>query len=91
MNARDKHVAMITPAICVADRASVIDWMRVSADLDAQGHAVIAGLISPAECDALAALYSNDAIFRSRVVMAEQRPRMQTRPMVVPLRQGDAR
>jgi uncharacterized protein len=48
-----------------------IEWERVARDLDAQGSAVIERLISPKECAALAALYPNDALFRSRVVMAK--------------------
>jgi uncharacterized protein len=39
-------------------------------DLDAAGCAVIAGLLKPAECDALSALYAEEGGFRSRVVMA---------------------
>jgi hypothetical protein len=46
-----------------------IDWSRVSSDLDAQGSAVIDNLISPAECNDLAALYQAEERFRSRVVM----------------------
>ena len=46
------------------------DWPRVSTDLDARGAAVIEGLLSPAACEALAALYTDDDRFRSRVVMA---------------------
>jgi hypothetical protein len=48
-----------------------IDWPRVTRDLDAQGSAVIERLIPPKECAAVAALYANDALFRSRVVMAK--------------------
>jgi hypothetical protein len=43
----------------------------VSKDLDAQGCAMIEGLITPEECDALAGLYPEDGIFRSRVVMGQ--------------------
>ena len=39
-------------------------------DLDAQGCAVLSGLLSPDECVAVARLYPDDAHFRSRVVMA---------------------
>jgi uncharacterized protein len=39
-------------------------------DLDATGCAVIAGLLKPAECDALSGLYAEEGGFRSRVVMA---------------------
>jgi uncharacterized protein len=38
--------------------------------LDAQGWAVLEQLISPAQCQALAALYADPRQFRSRVVMA---------------------
>jgi uncharacterized protein len=48
----------------------LVDWQRISAELDADGSAVVEGLVSPEECDDLAALYPDDARFRSRVVMA---------------------
>ena len=47
-----------------------IDWKRVGEELDAQGNAVIEGLLAPASCSALSALYGEPALFRSRVVMA---------------------
>ena len=47
-----------------------IDWERLSADLDERGSAVIERLFSPRECRSLAALYEQDSLFRSRVVMA---------------------
>ena len=50
-------------------RVRTFDWERVSQDLDTQGSAVIEGLLSPDECQALAGLYSKDDTFRSRVVM----------------------
>ncbi|MEX0805432.1 MAG: 2OG-Fe(II) oxygenase [Candidatus Binatia bacterium] len=53
-----------------AARLETFDWGRVSQDLDAQGSAVIEELLSPDECQALAALYPKDDIFRSHVVMA---------------------
>jgi len=46
------------------------DWARIGVELDAQGCAVLENLISPDECDELAAAYVDDALFRSRVVMA---------------------
>src|SRR2546429_8871863 len=49
---------------------SMIDWARVSSELDSHGSAVIARLISASECDALAAFYTGDGRFRSRVIMA---------------------
>jgi len=41
----------------------------VSSDLDAQGSAVVEGLVSPAQSRAVAALYPDDGLFRSRVAM----------------------
>jgi uncharacterized protein len=51
-------------------KASGIDWAGVAADLDRAGAAVLPGVLQPAECRALAALYKEEAPFRSRVVMA---------------------
>ena len=53
-----------------AARASVLDWRGISQDLDDQGSAVLASLLTPDECHALAELYPDDTIFRSRVAMA---------------------
>jgi len=52
------------------DRLRAIDWARIAAELDSGGNAVIGQLVSPAECEQLAALYADDSRFRSRVVMA---------------------
>ena len=71
MNARVKEALAITPARNIASRVKSLDWERVSKDLDAQGCAMIEGLITPEECDALAGLYPEDGIFRSRVVMRQ--------------------
>lgn len=51
-------------------RVAGIDWPRVAADLDAVGHVVIPGLLSPQECEATQALYDSETGFRNRVVMA---------------------
>ncbi|MDE1182227.1 2OG-Fe(II) oxygenase [Paraburkholderia sp.] len=51
-------------------RIDAIDWPRVAAQLDADGWATLPALLSADECDACAALYPRDALFRSRVVMA---------------------
>ena len=54
----------------IADRVAAIAWPQIADELDGQGAAVIEQLIARDECDALAALYAEDARFRSRVVMA---------------------
>src|SRR5215207_1627702 len=53
----------------IAARVDAIEWAQATADLDAQGCAVLKGLLSPDECDALAALYPDDKNFRSKIVM----------------------
>jgi len=53
----------------IAARVEAIDWPQATADLDAQGCAVLKELLSPDECAALAALYPDDKNFRSRIVM----------------------
>src|SRR5437870_1592572 len=47
-----------------------LDWQRTGQELDAVGCAVLPGLLTPAQCRALAATYADDGLFRSRVVMA---------------------
>jgi hypothetical protein len=45
------------------------DWSALTVELDAYGAAVLPGLLTPAQCQALAALYDRD-IFRSHIHMA---------------------
>ena len=54
----------------LAERIRSLDWGSVERDLDARGHAVLPRMLSPAQCGAAAAAYDDDALFRSRVVMA---------------------
>jgi len=53
----------------IAARVDATDWVQAGRDLDAQGCAVLNGLLSTEECRALAAFYPDDKRFRSRVVM----------------------
>jgi hypothetical protein len=53
----------------ISTRVTAIDWVQAAGDLDAQGCAVLKGLLSVEECRGLAALYPDDGQFRSRVVM----------------------
>jgi hypothetical protein len=71
MSARDRNTPDSASADDLVERVCSIDWERVSLDLDARGSAMIGHLLGPAECDALAALYPIDSIFRSRVVMGQ--------------------
>lgn len=63
-----KITAIASPAT-VDERIEQLDWPRISQDLDAQGSAVLEHMLSPEECRELSALYPNDGLFRSRVVM----------------------
>ncbi|PJI45956.1 MAG: proline hydroxylase [Pseudomonas sp.] len=47
-----------------------LDWPALARQLDADGHALIPGLLDRAQCEKLRALYDQDAPFRSRVIMA---------------------
>ena len=57
------------PPSAIIARVEALDWPQAISDLDAQGCAVLKGLLSAEECRALAALYPDDRHFRSRVVM----------------------
>jgi uncharacterized protein len=70
VNARNDNAVTAGSGERVAKRVKAVDWARVSHELDAQGSAVIDSLLSPAECEALVALYPRDDLFRSRVVMS---------------------
>jgi hypothetical protein len=54
----------------VAARLERFDWSALDAELDAEGCAVLPGLLRRDECEALRSLYDEDARFRSRVIMA---------------------
>ena len=69
MKTSAKTMLRPVPSPDIAARVDAIDWTAATADLDAQGCAVLKGLLSPDECRALAALYPDDARFRSKIVM----------------------
>ncbi|MDR5838943.1 2OG-Fe(II) oxygenase [Caballeronia sp. LZ034LL] len=59
----------VSTAPAVSERIDALDWASLEAQLDAFGSATAPGLLSPAECEALAGLYDREGGFRSRVVM----------------------
>ncbi len=67
MSAASRLATPTPPAL--ADRVARLDWAGIGEALDAQGFATTPALLDAAECDALAALYPEEAPFRSRVVM----------------------
>jgi hypothetical protein len=47
-----------------------LNWPDLLAGLDERGHAVLPGLLGERECKSVTALYDDEAVFRSRVIMA---------------------
>jgi hypothetical protein len=59
------------PATAAPDDAvEACDWRQLETDLDAYGCAVAPAVLPPQACAGLAALYQDDATFRSHIVMA---------------------
>jgi len=69
MKTTARTAARLKPETEIVSRVDRIDWNEAESELDAQGCAVLKGLLSADECRALAALYPDDAHFRSRIVM----------------------
>jgi hypothetical protein len=69
MKSAAQSIVRPAPPSDIAARVDAIDWAQATRELDAQGCAVLKGLLSPDECRALAALYPDDSHFRSRIVM----------------------
>ena len=57
----------------IKNRIDAVDWNNAEESLFARGYAVTAPLLTPAECDAITALYHDDACFRSQVIMERHR------------------
>ena len=69
MKTTARTAARLKPETEIVARVDRIEWNAAENELDAQGCAVLKGLLSADECRALAALYPDDAHFRSRIVM----------------------
>ena len=54
----------------LAKRVATLDWQRITSELDAHGGAVMPAMLDGAECGMLAQCYTDEKLFRSRVVMA---------------------
>ena len=52
------------------ERVEMLDWERSTDELNTLGSAVLPDLLSGDECQAVADLYREESVFRSRVVMA---------------------
>ncbi|GGP44468.1 2OG-Fe(II) oxygenase [Streptomyces melanogenes] len=56
-----------------ADRVAAVDWPALAEELDEHGSAPTGPLLTPGECREIAALYDEDAYFRTTVDMARHR------------------
>jgi hypothetical protein len=57
----------------VGRRLARLDWPALGRRLDAAGHAIVPGLLTAAECAALAGTFADDRRFRTTVDMARHR------------------
>jgi hypothetical protein len=57
----------------LAERVARLDWRAAEESLAARGYALPGGLLAPRECEALRALFDEDARFRTTVEMAPKR------------------
>src|SRR5215467_14605263 len=72
-NLRKATMATLTAGILMEHSVETINslnWERILSELDAQGNALLKGILPAEECRLLAELYLKDELFRSRVVMA---------------------
>ena len=69
MATRDARSNAITLQPAVA-RAEALDWRLIRKDLNEQGSAILSNVLTAKECRAIASLYPDEGLFRSRVVMA---------------------
>jgi hypothetical protein len=67
---KPRTATLASPEANAQRRTAAVAWDRVSADLDAQGFAVVRGLLGAKDCRSIASLYPDDARFRSHIVMA---------------------
>ena len=52
-----------------AKRVAALDWSQLAEEMDENGYVLTGPLLQPGDCDALIRSYSNEELFRSRVVM----------------------
>ena len=57
----------------MTDRIDALDWKAAADSLSQRGFAVTEQILSPEECASLAAMYGEETLFRSRIVMERYR------------------
>ena len=69
MNATSRAISAPVDA-SAETRVAAYDWQSIAEELDNTGCAILRALLSREECFAIAALYSDESHFRSRVHLA---------------------
>ncbi|WP_409189544.1 2OG-Fe(II) oxygenase [Bradyrhizobium sp. RDM4] len=64
-----KRISPASQTMNVAAHVDRLPWADITGELDTQGCAVLRGLLTPDQCQAITALYPDDAHFRSHIVM----------------------
>jgi hypothetical protein len=54
----------------IQSRVTELNWEQITTDLDARGYATTGPLLTPEECSHLIAGYTNEAQFRSHIIMS---------------------
>jgi hypothetical protein len=54
----------------IQDRVAALDWAAMTNNLDSFGCTIIKSILTSEECQSLTAMYDQDDIFRSKIVMA---------------------
>jgi hypothetical protein len=57
----------------IEKRIDALDWSALEHSLSARGYAVTTPVLTPAECQAIVALYSDEVRFRSHIIMERHR------------------
>jgi len=70
MNLQETNVQLQRAIQSKEDRTAYYDWRRIDAELSSYGSAVLQKLLTPKECELIAALYSKEEHFRSHIIMA---------------------
>ena len=71
MTATAQVVSANTVLDSAEERVAALDWHSIREDLDTRGSAMGKQLLTPGQCRKMASLYSDEALFRSRVVMKQ--------------------
>ena len=70
MKLQETNVPLQSSVQTEEDRIGQYDWRRIDAELGSYGAAVLEKLLTPKECQLIAALYPDEEHFRSHIIMA---------------------